>query len=177
MSMERTIFKTDSRESIESRYRRFRFNLFPTYRRTGGRICFLSNDWKEVHIKLGLNWTTRNYVGSIFGGSLFGALDPIYMIQLIHILGKEYVVWDKSATIKFIKPVKKTVYAKFLISDELISEIRTIIENKKKFTFNLTVTLQDEKESIYAESVRTIFVADKSYLENLTRKRTHNNVP
>ena len=172
--MARTIFKTESRESIKSKIRRFRFNLFPTYRRTGGRICFLSNDWKEVHINLGLNWTTRNYVGSVFGGCLFGALDPIYMIQLIHILGKEYVVWDKSATIKFIKPVKKTVFARFIITNELINEIRTIIAEKKKFMFDLTVTFQDEKESIYAESVRTIFVAEKSYLENLTKKRRQN---
>jgi len=174
MIMARTIFKTDSRESIKSKIRKFRVNFFPTYRRTGGRICFLSNDWKEVHIKLGLNWTTRNYVGSVFGGCLFGALDPIYMIQLIHILGKEYVVWDKSATIKFIKPVKKTVFARFIITNELINEIRTIIAEKKKFMFDLTVTFQDEKESIYAESVRTIFVAEKSYLENLTKKRRQN---
>ena len=174
MIMARTIFKTDSRESIKSKIRKFRVNFFPTYRRTGGRICFLSNDWKEVHIKLGLNWTTRNYVGSVFGGCLFGALDPIYMIQLFHILGKEYVVWDKSATIKFIKPVKKTVFARFLITNELIDEIKAKIENKNKFTFDLTVTFQDDAESIYVESVRTIFVADKSYLENLTRKRRHN---
>jgi len=42
-----------------------------------------------------------------FGGSIYGALDPIYMVQLINILGGKYVVWDKAATIKFIRPIKK----------------------------------------------------------------------
>jgi acyl-coenzyme A thioesterase PaaI-like protein len=172
--MTKSIFKTDRKESLRSKIKRFGFNFHPAYRHTGGRLCFLSADWKEVHIKLGLNWTTRNYVGSVFGGSIFGALDPIYMVQLINILGEEYVVWDKSATIKFIKPIKKTVFARFLITDELINEIKTKIEAKKKFTFNLAVTFQDEKESIYAESVRTIFVADKSYLNDSRKKRTHN---
>jgi len=83
------------------------FNLVPAYRRTGARISFISEDFKEVHLKLRLKWTTRNYVGTVFGGSIYGALDPIYMVQLINILGGKYVVWDKAATIKFIRPIKK----------------------------------------------------------------------
>lgn len=30
--------------------------------------------------------------------------DPFFMLMLIHILGKEFVVWDKAAHIDFIKP-------------------------------------------------------------------------
>ena len=33
-------------------------------------------------------------------GSLYAAVDPIYMIQLIYVLGEEYVVWDKAAEIR-----------------------------------------------------------------------------
>lgn len=43
----------------------------------------------EVRIRLPLSRRTRNYVGTIFGGSLYGALDPIYMIMLIKALGPE----------------------------------------------------------------------------------------
>lgn len=56
-------------ESLKSRFYRWRFNFFPAYRRTGGRIFYISNDMQEVRIKLPLNWKTRNYVGSIFGGT------------------------------------------------------------------------------------------------------------
>ena len=55
----------------------------------------------EVRVKLPLNWRTRNYVGTIFGGSLYGAVDPVYMIMLMKVLGRDYVVWDKAASIRF----------------------------------------------------------------------------
>jgi len=57
-----------------------------------------------VRIRLPLIWRTRNYVGTIFGGSLYGAVDPIYMIMLIKALGPDYIVWDKAATIRFLRP-------------------------------------------------------------------------
>ena len=64
-------------ESWKSLLMRRYFNLFPAYRGTGGRVTYISHDWKRVKIKLPLNWRTRNYVGTIYGGSLYGAVDPI----------------------------------------------------------------------------------------------------
>ena len=112
--MTRTIFKTEKAENFKSKIKRIGFNFFPAYRRTGGRIVFISDDYKEVHVRLGLNWTTKNYVGTVFGGSIFGASDPIYMVQLYHILGNEdYIIWDVEGHVKFLKPIKKNVFAKF----------------------------------------------------------------
>jgi hypothetical protein len=48
-------------------------------------------------VKLPLWWRTRNVVGTIFGGSIYAAVDPFYMLMLIKVLGREYVVWDKAA--------------------------------------------------------------------------------
>jgi len=103
---------------------RHRFNWFPAYRGTGARIDFIAQDWSEVRIRLPLGWRTRNYVGTIFGGSLYGALDPIYMIQLIQRLGPGYVVWDKSATIRFLKPGRETLFATFLVAEAELDAIR-----------------------------------------------------
>ena len=69
---------------------RWKFNLFPAYRGTGGRITYISGDLREVRVRIPLNWRTRNYVGTIYGGSLYGAVDPMYMIMLIRILGSAY---------------------------------------------------------------------------------------
>ncbi|MFD2890423.1 hypothetical protein ACFS5J_00125 [Flavobacterium chuncheonense] len=59
---------------------RVMFNLLPMYRRSCGRITFVSEDIHIVKIKIPLTDKNRNYVGSMFGGSLFSAIDPIYMI-------------------------------------------------------------------------------------------------
>ena len=91
-------------ESFESRKMRWTFNLFPAYRGTGARVTYIASDFREARVRLPLNWRTRNYVGTIFGGSLYGAVDPMYMILLIKILGPDYVVWDKAATIRFVSP-------------------------------------------------------------------------
>jgi acyl-coenzyme A thioesterase PaaI-like protein len=90
-------------ESWPTRLARWRCNWFPAYRATGARITYIAADWREVRIRLPLSRRTRNYVGTIFGGSLYGALDPIYMIMLIK-AGPDYTVWDKAATIRFLRP-------------------------------------------------------------------------
>lgn len=91
-------------ESLRTKISRWGFNFFPAYRGTGARITYIASDWREVRIKLPLNWRTRNYVGTIYGGSMYGAADPIYMLMLIKVLGSDYVVWDKAASIRFKKP-------------------------------------------------------------------------
>nr|WP_298607956.1 DUF4442 domain-containing protein [uncultured Spirosoma sp.] len=53
---------------------------------TGGKILFWSSDWREVHVRLRRNIWTYNYVGTIFGGSMFSATDPFYMVMLLRIL-------------------------------------------------------------------------------------------
>lgn len=156
-------FDTQKRETIKSRINRIKFNIFPAYRRTGGRLCFLSEDWREIHVKLEKNWATRNFVGSVFGGSIYGALDPIYMIQLLHILGKEYVVWDKAANIKFIKPVKNTVYAKFLITEDLISQIKNEVKEKGEYTFDVPANFVDKSGEVYSKVMKTMYVAEKDF--------------
>jgi hypothetical protein len=42
--------------------------------------------------------------------------DPFYMFLLIRNLGDDYMVWDKSASIEFVKPGKGTVKVLFHFS-------------------------------------------------------------
>jgi len=162
-------FKTDKKEKFKSKIRRLAFNLFPAIRGTGVWVSFISDDWREIQIRLPLSWRTRNYVGTIFGGSIYASTDPFYMLQLMHILGKKYVVWDKSAHIKFKKPIKKTVYARFLITDEILEEIKENVKNNNTYTIDLPVLVQDKEAVVYAEIIKTIYIADKVYYQ--TRKK------
>lgn len=169
--MARQLFKTHRKENLRSRAFRTAVNLFPAYRRTSGRVCFISEDWKEVHVSLGLNWKTKNYVGTVFGGSIYGALDPIFMLQLMKILGKDYVVWDKAAAIKFIRPIKSKVFARFLLAEEILDEIVSKVKSHKKLSIDLEVNFQDKNEIIYAEVTKTIYIADKNYYKTKRAKQ------
>src|SRR4051794_21145227 len=111
-------------ESWSTRLFRWKLNLFPAYRGTGARATYIADDFREVRVRLPLSWRTRNLVGTIFGGSLYGAVDPVYMIMLIRLLGSRYVVWDKAATIRFRKPGRATLYATFRVDEAELEAIR-----------------------------------------------------
>src|SRR5947209_4931365 len=102
--------------ALANKVRCWSFYLYSCYRGTGGRLIYIAPDWREIRLKIPLSWRTRNYVGTIFGGSMYGAVDPIYMLMLIRCLGPGYIVWDKAATLQFKKPGRSTLYAGFVIS-------------------------------------------------------------
>jgi hypothetical protein len=72
---------------------KFGFNYFPMYRRSTAKIIYVSEDLHTVKIKLPISYKNKNYIGSIFGGSMFSSVDPIPMVQLISLLDNKYVVW------------------------------------------------------------------------------------
>ena len=149
-------------ESFASRRMRWLFNLFPAYRGTGGRVAYISADFREARVRLPLNWRTRNYVGTIFGGSLYGAADPLYMILLIKILGPDYVVWDKAATIRFLKPGRATLFARFLVEEEEIATIRRLLETAPSIDRIYRVDLADAEGIVHAEVEKTIYIRRKT---------------
>ncbi len=149
-------------ESLKTRLARWRFNFFPAYRGTGGRITYIAHDWCEVRIKLPLSWRTRNYVGTTFGGSLFGAVDPVYMLMLIKVLGPDYVVWDKSATIQFKKPGRATLYARVVISQNDVDDMRAELLRAQKLERGFHVDLTDRAGTVHASVDKTIHVRLRS---------------
>lgn len=148
-------------ESFNSRLFRWGFNFFPAYRGTGGRVTYIADDWHEVRIKLPLNWRTRNYVGTIYGGSIYGAIDPIYMLMLMKILGPGYTVWDKAANVRFRKPGRDTLFARFFLDPNEISEIKELGKTERAIDRIYNVELTDTAGTVYAQIEKTIYISKK----------------
>ena len=145
-------------ESWTTRRARWLLNWFPAYRGTGGRVEYIAGDWTEVRIRLPLSWRTRNYVGTIFGGSLYGAVDPLYMLMLIKCLGPEFVVWDKAATIRFLRPGRTTLWAVFELAPSIIAEIRSAAIAQGSIERDFAVALQDREGIVHATCTKTVHV-------------------
>jgi acyl-coenzyme A thioesterase PaaI-like protein len=145
-------------ESFGTRVLRWRFNRFPAFRGTGGRITFIDRHFREVRLEIPLSRRTRNYVGTIFGGSMYGAADPIYMILLIKRLGRGYVVWDKAASIRFRAPGRSALYAHFRLDDEEVERIRALLETEPAVERVYTVELVDREGKVHATIEKTIHV-------------------
>jgi hypothetical protein len=136
-------------------------NLWPAIRGTGGRITFVAKDWSEIRIRLPLNWRTRNYVGTIFGGAMYGACDPYHMLLLIHRLGPDYIVWDKSASIRFRRPGRTTLYATMRIPDEEVTEIQRLLGSEPKIDRTYSVDLVDKDGIPHATVEKVVHVRRK----------------
>lgn len=149
-------------ESWNTRLMRWGFNWFPAYRRTGANIRYIAADMKTVRIRLPLNWKTRNYVGTMFAGSMYGAIDPIYMIMFIKILGPNYIVWDKAADIRFKIPGRSTLYAEFTVADTEIAYIKDTLEHQEKLDRVYLVELVDEHNVVHAYADKTLHFRKKS---------------
>jgi hypothetical protein len=144
-------------ESLRSRLLRWRFNLFPAYRSTGAWITYIAADYREIRIELPLTWRTRNYVGTMFGGSIYAATDGVYMIMLMKNLGLEYTVWDKAASLRFRKPGRSRLYARFALSQGELDDIRTLAPGsamERIFRVNLT----DREGTVHAEVETSIHI-------------------
>ncbi len=145
---------------------KYGFNLSPMYRRSTARVTHVSEDLLQVTVKLPITYKNRNYVNSIFGGSMFSAVDPIPMVQLINLLNKNYVVWDKSAEIFFKRPAKEHLYAEFSYTPQELDTIRTKVglENEMEIVKITNLTNRD-KTQVFCQVKKTIYIADKSYFK------------
>lgn len=145
-------------ESLQSRLTRWKFNLFPAYRRTGARITYIAADFSEVRIRLPLNWKTRNVVGTVFGGAMYAAVDPIYMVMLMRLLGPGYIVWDKAAAIRFRRPGQDTLYGCFSIAPEEVDLIRGHLQTHSKLDRVYPAELVDAAGKVHATFEKTLHI-------------------
>jgi acyl-coenzyme A thioesterase PaaI-like protein len=143
---------------ITNKFRCWSFYYFACYRGTGARMRYIAPDWSEIRLEVPLSWRTRNYVGTIFGGSMYAAVDPIYMLMLIRRLGADFVVWDKAATIQFKKPGKETLHARFEIRDEELAAIRTALESQRSVDRTYLVELVDGSGMVCATIEKVIYI-------------------
>ena len=146
-------------ESLRTRLTRIAYTwLFPAYRGTGGKITYVADDWREVRVEVPLSRRTKNYVGTIFGGSMYGSVDPICMVVLIKALGPGYVVWDKAATIRFRKPGRSTLHARFSVDDAELDAIRGALADATATERTYTIQLVDKEGVVHAEVEKLIHI-------------------
>ena len=154
---------------------KYGFNLSPMYRRSTAKIIRVSKDLLNVQIKLPISYKNKNYVNSIFGGSLFSSVDPIPMVQLINIIGNDYVVWDKSAEIYFRKPAKENLFAEFIYTNVEIDEIKNRLRNENEIDIvKITSLTNKEKTIVYCEVKKTIYIAKKSFYKKKRKTKARN---
>ena len=136
-------------------------SLWPPFLGAGIKVKHITADFREVVVSMKLRWYNRNYVGTHFGGSLAAMTDPFYMLMLIHILGSEYTVWDKTSTIDFIAPGRGTVTARFRLNDEQIADIKNETADGNAYFPELSVDIVNGSDEVVARVRKKLYVRKK----------------
>jgi acyl-coenzyme A thioesterase PaaI-like protein len=134
-------------------------NLYPPL--VGAGIRSSTIDERTVEVEMKLTLFNVNLVGVHFGGSLYAMCDPWFMLILMRLLGKDYIVWDKAASIQFKKPGRGRVKARFHIPPERVEEIRRDVDVQGKIEPVFFVDVVGEEGEVIASVEKLLYVRRK----------------
>ena len=138
------------------------WNFWPPFLGAGIRIAEVQPNFRYLRVELKRRFWTGNYVGTQFGGSMFSMTDPFFMVMLIVNLGPSYIVWDKSASIRYLKPGRTKLTAEFKLTEEQITEIKSLVDREGKIDHQLTVNIYDT-EGIHVAAVdKVLYIRKKT---------------
>lgn len=151
----------DKGNKMKSKTLKMLVNLYPPYWGTGIRLSYISEDYRKATVTMKLRFYNRNYVNTHFGGSLYAMADPFYMLMLINILGRDYIVWDQAANIEFVSPAKGTVFAHFMVTDEILAQIEKKTAAGEKYLPQFEINITDTDGNVVARVKKTIYIRQK----------------
>lgn len=138
-----------------------KINLYPPYLGSGIRMKSFRDDFTRFEVELRPRWYTRNLFGTHFGGSLYAMCDPFFVFIVMMNLGRDYIVWDKSARIEFLKPARGTILGTFEVSRDRLEAIREEVDARGKNTYEFQAELTDEAGQTVARVSKEVYVRAK----------------
>jgi len=136
-------------------------NCWPPFWGMRIHIMHIASDWKTIQMRMKLSFWNKNYVGSHFGGALFAMTDPFYMLMFMNLLGRDYVVWDKSAVVNFVRPGRSTVTANFEVTDAMLAEAISRTANGEKYEPTFRINVLDKAGDVIAHVDKTLYIRRK----------------
>lgn len=132
-------------------------------------VLKIYKDYRGLELKINKSFLNINSNKSIFGGTIFSSIDPVYPILvnsiLIHNGFNRTITWLKSAQIEYIKPGTSTLYLNVKIQEEEIEEIHQKIQKNGKVIKTFTSKITDRDGEVCAISHNEIYIRDLSYIQ------------
>ena len=146
---------------LRQRFLEKAINFYGPFLGAGVKLEDMSKDYRYAKVTMPLRFYNKNYMGTQFGGSLYSMVDPWYMLMLIKNLGKDYIVWDKAATINFRKPGKGKVTAEFQLTEAHLNEIKKTLETQNKMDYVFKVEVKDDAGKLIADVDKVLYIRKK----------------
>ncbi|TJZ63092.1 DUF4442 domain-containing protein [Sphingobacterium olei] len=123
--------------------------------------------FRGIEVKIYKSFLNINSNRTVFGGTIFSALDPLYPILLDQIFQanglKKTVAWLKSAKIEYRKPGKMNLGFSVRLADSDIKEAFTTIRNCGKVVKTFKTNVYDTDGTLIAISYNEIYIRDLTF--------------
>jgi hypothetical protein len=143
---------------FKTTYFRTLLNLYFPFFGAGIKVTKISEDFRRFEVEMKLRWYNRNFVNTHFGGSLYAMSDPFYMFILMENLGENYIVWDKSAKIDFVKPGSDHVFAVYEVNEEEINLIKEELEKNGKMNKEFRCEIKMANGEVVAKIEKVLYL-------------------
>ena len=136
-------------------------NWYPPFMGAGIRIKEYSNLGNSYLVEMKLRWYNRNVAGTHFGGSLYAMTDPFYVFAAYSYFGDDYIIWDKSAFIEYVRPGVGTVTALFEIPEVKLAEMKSEVDRIGKNTYHFEAEILDSQNRVVSKVNKEIYIRRK----------------
>lgn len=136
-------------------------NFYPPFLGAGIRVRKISPDISSVTVTMRLRWWNQNVAGTHFGGSLYAMCDPFYALILIEHLGRDFIIWDRESTIRYLKPGRGRVHATFTVTPQEMQSVRNALAQTHKSNFTFHTKIYGPGNEVVAEVDKVVYVRRK----------------
>lgn len=127
----------------------------------------VADDFKSIEVTIRKSFLNINANKTIFGGTIFSALDPIHSILLDCIFKsrgiKKTVAWLKSAQIQYLKPGTTDLTFRVTLKENQILEALEDIRNNGKVVKTFTTEIFDKTGLKCVECQNEIYIRDLTF--------------
>ncbi len=106
--------------TVSARRMRRLFNLYPPFLFQRIKCLRVAEDFRAIDLRVRRSWLNRNHNGTIFGGTIYAAFDPVLPVMYWQCLlkrGIELQAWLMAGEVRFLKPAAGELFLEFRLTE------------------------------------------------------------
>lgn len=124
--------------------------------------------FRGVRVKINKSFLNKNYNHSIFGGTIFAAVDPFYPVlfhRIFTLKGYDIRAWSKSSGVLYLKPGRTDLFFDIRISEQEIAEAEDILNTVGKYLRNFPIDVYNTKGEVCVTLINEIYMRNLNFID------------
>jgi acyl-coenzyme A thioesterase PaaI-like protein len=141
-------------------HRRFRagtlrrlLSLYPPFLFQRIRVISISDDFRRSTVRVSPSLLNRNLNGTIFGGTIFSAADPMYAVMLWQLLARRESnarVWLRRGRVRYVAPAASALTLRFELSEQDLEAVLGGLGQHGRYDARFTTEAVDARGGVCA---------------------------